>query len=250
MNPFERYGLEHLSPSSCNTFVASPAAFVLQKCMKKSNPVGPAAHRGTASETGIAHGLIDPGASIEECVTVAREQFNTLTALKPDPRTDKERDAIPGFVKQGLAELRPYGIPSSLQGHVSHTVEGLSVPIIGYYDFEWAHKGVLIDLKTTHRLPSKISLPHARQVSLYKAVRGDNLSARISYTTPVKVATYELENHREHLTALERVAMTIQKFLSISADPLELASLVVPDVDSFYFNDPITRQDVFEIWGV
>jgi len=250
MNPFERYGLEHLSPSSCNTFVSSPAAFVLQKCMKKTNPVGPAAHRGTASETGIAHGLLDPGASVEECVTVAREQFNSLTALKPDPRTDKERDAIAGFVKQGLAELRPYGVPSSLQGHVSHTVEGLSVPIIGYYDFEWAHKGVLIDLKTTHRLPSKISLPHARQVSLYKAVRGDNLSARISYTTPAKVATYELENYRQHLEALERVALTIQKFLSISEDPLELASLVVPDVDSFYFDDAMTRQEVFNIWGV
>lgn len=250
MNAFEKYGLAHLSPSSCNTFASSPAAFILQKCLKRNNPVGPAAHRGTASESGIAHGLLNSDASVEECVAVAREQFNTLTALTQDPRTDKERDAIPGFVKMGLKELRPYGIPSSLQGHVSHTVEGLSVPIIGYYDFEWEHKGVLIDLKTTHRLPSKITLPHARQVSLYKMVRGDNLSARISYTTPVKVATYELENYREHLTALERVALTIQKFLSISDDPLELASLVVPDVDSFYFNDPVTRQEVFEIWGV
>lgn len=249
-NPFERFGIEHLSPSSCNTFTSAPAAFVLQKVLKKTSAVGPAAHRGTAVESGIAHGLLDPSASLESCVTVAREEFNKLSALSQDPRVGKERDAIPEMVKVGLQELRTYGVPSSTQGHVSHEVEGLSVPIIGFYDFEFAHKGVLIDLKTTHSLPSQISMPHARQVSLYKACRGDNLSARITYTTSKKVATYELENHRDHLRALERVALTIQRFLSISQDPLELASLVVPDVDSFYFKDPITRQQVFEIWGV
>jgi hypothetical protein len=250
MSPFEKYGIEHLSPSSCNTFSSSPAAFILQKCMKKTNTVGAAAHRGTSAETGIAYGLLNPDASVEECITKAREHFSELTALRFDSNTDKERDALAAFVKNGLKELRPYGIPTSLQGHVSHEVEGLDVPLIGYYDFEWADKKVLIDLKTTHRLPSKISLPHARQVSLYKATRGVDLSARITYTTPAKVATYELENYREHLDALERICLTIQKFLSISEDPLELASYVVPDVDSFYFNDPATRQEVFEVWGV
>lgn len=248
--PFERFGIEHLSPSSCNTFTSSPAAFILQKVLKKTSAVGPAAHRGTAVESGIAHGLLDPSASLEECVSIAREEFNKLSALSQDSRVEKERNALPEMVKTGLSELRTYGIPTSTQGHVSHEVEGLGVPIIGFYDFEFANKGVLIDLKTTHSLPSKISMPHARQVSLYKACRGDNLSARITYTTPKKVATYELENHRDHLRSLERVALTIQRFLSLSEDPMELASLVIPDVDSFYFNDAITRQHVFEVWGV
>jgi hypothetical protein len=250
MSPFEKYDIPHLSPSSCNTFTASPAAFILQKCLKKTNPVGPAAHRGTASESGIAYGLQNPTASVDECIAVAREEFNKLTAIMFDNNVDKERNALGDFVRMGLEELRSYGPPSSLQGHITHEVEGLAVPLIGYYDFEWEHKGVLIDLKTAHQLPSKIKMPHARQVSLYKAARGDNLSARITYTTPKKVATYELENHREHLKALETIALTIQRFLSLSDDPLELASYVVPDVDSFYFNDAATRQTVFEIWGV
>lgn len=250
MNPFEKYDITHLSPSSCNTFTASPAAFVLQKCLKKTSPVGPAAHRGTASESGVAYGLQNLTASVDECIAVAREEFNKLAALIFDGNVEKERNAIGDFVRMGLEELRPYGTPSSAQGHVTHEVEGLGVPLIGYYDFEWEHKGILIDLKTAHQLPSKIKQPHARQVSLYKAARGDNLSARISYVTPKRVATYELENHREHLKALETVAMTIQRFLSLSDDPMELASFVVPDVDSFYFNDPSTRQAVFEIWGL
>lgn len=250
MTPFERFGIQHLSPSSCNTFTTSPASFLLQKVFKKSSPVGPAAHRGTSVESGIAHGLFNPQASLDECVAITREEFNKLTAMIFDSRVEKERASLPEMVKRGLAELRQYGIPSSAQGHITHMVEGLSVPLIGYYDFEWEHKGVLVDLKTTQKLPSKISNPHARQVSLYKRVRGDNLSARIAYVTPSKTATYELENHRDHLRSLERVALTIQRFLSLSEDPMELASLVVPDVDTYHFNDPIARQTAFEIWGI
>ena len=250
MTPFERFDIKHLSPSSCNTFTTSPASFLMQKVFKKSNPVGPAAHRGTSVESGIAHGLFNPGASLEECVAIAREEFNKLTALTFDSRVEKERAALPEMIKMGLAELRQYGIPSSAQGYITHDVEDLSVPLIGYYDFEWDKRGILVDLKTTHSLPSKISNPHARQVSLYKSVRGDNLSARIAYVTPKKNATYELENHRDHLRSLERVALTIQRFLSISEDPMELASLVVPDVDTYHFNDPIARQTAFEIWKI
>ncbi len=249
MSSFAAHGIEHLSPSSCNTFIASPAMFVLQKCLKRSTSVGAAAHRGTATETGVAHGLLEPSAPITECVEKAVAQFDQLTALNTDPRKEKERDGIPGMVAQALAELRPYGVPTELQGHVSHTVEGLDVPIIGYFDFEWGQHGILVDLKTTHALPSKISINHARQVSLYKAVRG-NSSARICYTTPKKVACYELENSEQHLQALETIGRAIQRFLAVSGDPSELAAMVVPDVDSFYFNDPLTRQAAFEVWGL
>jgi hypothetical protein len=212
--------------------------------------VGPAAHRGTSVETGIAHGLMNPGASLEECVSMARQQFNKLVALSPDGRVEKEKAALPDMIKLGLEELRPYGVPSSTQGYIEYTLDGLHVPLIGYYDFEWEQRGVLIDLKTTHAIPSKISMPHARQVSLYKACRGDNLSARISYVSTKKTATYELENHRDHLRSIEKIALTIQRFLSISDDPQELAALVVPDVDTYHFSDPVFRQQAFEVWGI
>jgi hypothetical protein len=137
-----------------------------------------------------------------------------------------------------------------VQGKISLDYDGLLVPMIGYYDFEWEQHGMLTDLKTTHALPSKISRPHARQVALYRAARGDNLSARVTYVTPKKHATYALENAREHVDALGKIGMTIQRFLSLSDDPMELASYVVPDTESFYFNDPVSRQQAFEIWGI
>jgi len=251
MNSFEKHEIAHLSPSSCNLFVGSPAMFVLQKCLKRNFGVGPAAHRGTSVESGIAHGLMNPSASITECSDLALDQFRKLTALAGDHRTPKEAAAVPEMVQVGLRELRPYGPPTSLQGAVSYEVEGLGVPLIGYYDFEWESHGVLTDLKTSFALPGAIKTNHARQVSLYKAARGDNLSARVTYVTPKKSATYQLENSREHLDALCRVALTIQKFLSTSEDPLELASMVTPDIDgSFYFNDPMARAAAYEVWGV
>ena len=57
MNPFAKYGIEHLSPSQCNLFVASPAMYVMERCLKLRSPVGAAAHRGTAVEAGVVHDL-------------------------------------------------------------------------------------------------------------------------------------------------------------------------------------------------
>lgn len=248
-DPFAVHGIPHLSPSTCNLFTASPALFVMNKCLKKQGQVGCAAYRGTAVEKGIAHGL-ENDASVEECIKVADEEFWRLSALSGDPAREKEREAVPEMVKIGLKELKPYGKPTSSQGEIKYVVESIAVPFIGYYDFEWANHNILIDLKTTHALPSKISTNHARQVALYTAARGYENDPRLTYVTTKKCATYRLENVSEHVKALERIGLAIQRFLSISEDPMELAQHVVPEVDSFYFKDAIVRQNAFEIWGI
>jgi len=248
-NPFEVYGIQHLSPSSCNLFTNSIAMFVLEKCMKKRSQVGAAAYRGTAVEAGVVEGLLN-GTSDEECAALAKAEFEKLTALSGDSRREKEAGAIGDMVKMGLAELRPYGKPTSTQGKIEYHVEGLMVPMIGFYDLEWANHGILTDLKTTHALPSKISTSHARQVALYCAARGNNLDARLTYVTSKKSATYHLENVDQHVQALGRIALTIQRFLSLSDDANELAKLVIPEVDSFYFADPMARKAAFDVWGL
>lgn len=248
-DPFLAFGIKHLSPSSCSQFVSSPASFLLERCMGKRSPVGCAAYRGSAVEHGLSLGLME-GASDQECIVAANVEYWRLSALSADPRRDKEADAIPEMVKMALAELRPYGKPTSAQGLVEWKVEGLAVPMIGYYDFEWGQHNILTDLKTTHALPSKISVRHARQVALYNAARGGKIDTRVTYVTPKKSATYHLENAAEHVHSLERIALSIQNFLSLSDDPVELSKYIAPDIDSFYFNDPIMRQHAYEVWGI
>lgn len=236
------------SPSSLNLFCASPAMFVAEKILGVRQPVGAIAHRGTAVEAGIAAGLTDLGRDVAECVEVANTKYRTSIALCTDPRVEVVGKAIPDMVRQGLEELRPYGTPTSMQGFVEWRPDGLEYPIVGYYDFEWGQHGIVVDLKTTERLPSQIKLPHARQVGLYAAAISDNVDARLSYVTPIKRATYRLENVREHRAALAGIAATVERFLALSDDPDFFRSITAPDCESFYFASPAARQMAFDIW--
>lgn len=235
------------SPSACNLFAASPAMFVLEKVLGQRQPVGAPAHRGTAVEAGVTLGLMDPAASLEACIKEAQTKFDTISALSGDPRRANYRDTIPAMVESALKELRPYGIPSGTQGFIEWRPEGLKLPIVGYYDFEWADHGIVVDLKTTEKMPSAVKIGHARQVALYAS---DNADARLSYVTPKKATTYRLENKREHREALRQIAMRIENFLSQSDDPQFFVNITAPDLESFYWTPPAARQLAFEHWRI
>lgn len=222
--------------------------YCLEKLLGRRQPVGVPAHRGTAVEAGVALGLADPDTEIQICANTALQKYDTLTALSGDPRRSNYRADIPGMVQSALDELRPYGRPTTTQGKVEWRPEGLKLPIIGFYDFEFAQHGLIVDLKTTERMPSEIKVAHARQVALYAS--SDNMDARLTYVTPRKRCTYQLENIREHRQALHKIAATVERFLAISSDPAELVALVCPDIDSFYWSPPEARATAFEVWGV
>jgi hypothetical protein len=241
---FERH-----SPSSLNLFAAQPSMFVLERIIGLRQPVGAPAHRGTAVEDGVTIGLMNPEATLDACVDVALKKYDTITGLSGDKRRQEYRDTISDMVKSALEELRPYGVPSHCQQFVSWKPEGLTYPIVGYLDYRWEQHGIVVDLKTTEKLPSSIKVPHARQVAIYASTIGDNVDARLSYVTPKKKATYRLENVREHLNALHQIARACENFLSLSEDPSFFKSIIVPDLESFYWGGP-ARQLAHEHWGV
>lgn len=221
--------------------------FVLERIIGIRQPVGVPAHRGVAVEDGVAHGLNNPDAKIADCMEIALKKYDTLTGLSSDTRREKYRETIPEMVMTAINELRPYGVPSRCQGFVEWRPEGLRLPIVGYFDFEWAEHGIIVDLKTTEKLPSAIKIPHARQVALYAS--SDNMDARLTYCTPKKVATYKLENIREHRAALHRIALSVENFLALSDDPKFFLGITAPDLESFYWGGP-ARQIAFEHWGI
>lgn len=239
--------IERHSPSSLNLFTASTAMFVLERILGRRQPVGVPAHRGTAVEAGVTHGLLNPKAPDAECIAVSHKKYDTITALSTDTRREDYREPIGAMTLSALAELRPYGVPSSTQGFVEWKPEGLKFPVVGYYDFEWADHGIIVDLKTTGSLPSAIKIPHARQVAFYG--KGGNADCRLTYCTPKKRATYRLENVREHMDALYQIALRCEAFLALSDDPEFFKSITVPDLESFYWGGP-ARQVAFELWQI
>lgn len=245
----ERHGLKHLSASTLNLFQNAPGLFILEKLMGKRQPVGCAAHRGNAAEAGIIAGLQKLDMPVEDCQALAVIEFDRLTALSGDPNREKERKAVPLIVAQGLTELRPYGTPSHYQQEVLWEHPELPLPMRGFIDLRWEDKGILTDIKTTMRVPSEISESHARQVAGYGYAISDNIDLRITYISDKKAITYQLENAKAHVAAIVKVASALEKFLSISDDPRELAKYVAVDFSSFYWNDPGARQAGFEVWG-
>jgi hypothetical protein len=238
----------HHSPSSLNLFAAQPAMWVLEKILGARQPVGVPAHRGTAVEEGTAFGLGKPDATLQQCVDAAYTRYDTITALSPDDRREKYRGNIPDMIAQALDELRPYGVPSAAQGFVEWRPEGLTLPIVGYFDFHWADHNITVDLKTTEKMPSAVKVNHARQVSLY--VTSNNADPRITYCTPKKCQTYAVENIDEHRKALHQIALRVEKFLSLSDDPQFYVDITVPDLDSFWWSSPVARQLAYQYWSI
>lgn len=252
MNGFALHGLDHLSATSLNLYAAAPALWVVEKLLRRRAPVGCAAHRGTAVEHGVSLGLFDPALAVADCQAAALAEFDRLAALSADANRGKEREAIPGLVETALAELRAYGPPTPPpEGQRQHRVEVLlpevPVPVIGYQDFVWDAHGIVLDLKTQLRLASEISPAHARQGAVY--VAGTNRQMRFCYATPKKVAVYALEDPRAPLVTLQHIALRLERFLRLSRDPAELAGLLCPDFESFWWSSPEARALGREIYG-
>lgn len=257
MSPFKQHGIEHLSPSSINAWINAPSLWVLEKLLKFRGPMGAAAHRGTATEAGVSAGLFDHTMSEADCIAAALPVFDKLTALSGDPKRDTERGVIPGMVKQGLA-LRSHGVPirpnagtrfgSQEQHKVEITLEGVSVPVIGYLD--WLYPEEVLDLKTTLRVPSTMGEAHLRQATVYKHAHMDR-RVRFFYISDKRAEKHTLtrEQFDQATRELTCAAQRLERFLGLSADPHELAAVVPHSSDSFYFNDPTTKAKAVEVYG-
>lgn len=247
MNAFHRHGIKHLSPSSINTFATQPSLWLMEKLLKRRGVVGCAAHRGTAAEAGIVHGLLNPDAAIEDCQALALTEYDSLSALSGDPKRQKERDAVPAIVATAIPELRKYGIPDGVQLKIERHLDGVPVPFIGFIDVRWSQHGMLLDIKTQLRLSSEMSDPHARQVSIYAHATND--AAGIAYCTPQKIGIYRLEDAAGHTAAAISIAKRMEAFLSLSDDPAVLCAAVCPDFDHFFWREPHTRALGKETFG-
>ena len=97
-----------------------------------------------------------------------------------------EREAIRGYVACGLTELRQYGIPTAYQDRVELRLDDVPVPVVGFIDWRFDDHGLIVDLKTSERLPSAISLFHARQGAVYARAHG-NYGMRFAYVVTAQV---------------------------------------------------------------
>ena len=244
-NPFKVHGINYLSPSSINTYISDTPMWVARYLFKVRSSSGASAVRGIASEFVLANkykeGKFDYDLLNMKFMTLCTESMIDLG----DSKTEKERGLLKRF-GEVIDNNFDYNNLEDYQEKVEVQLDDLPVPIMGYIDFRFKDK--IVDLKTSTRMPSQPTEAQKRQMALYSMAYPKN-SVDLFFATPKEHKIFTLKNLTSYKKQLEKVAYSIQKFLSISDDKHELASLVYPNLDSWMWNGKM-KEEAKKIWSI
>lgn len=236
MNPFERFGIRHLSPSSLNAYAANPCMWVGRYLLHWEDEPGPSMARGTAIEAGLDAWLYqrDPEAAVQ----TAFKSFAMNTGGVVDNEHDSERDNLEPMLLQAISALKDMPPPTARQMKIEHWIDGIEVPVIGYVDYLFEDHG--IDLKSTKACPGSIKADHGRQIALYAKAKARPF--KILYVTAKKHALYPLTDNEAavHLRDLERHARAVRHLLNKSENPLDAARFFAPEFSDFRWSEKTT----------
>ena len=242
-NPFERFDIKHLSPSSLNLYAANPALWTGRYLLGWRDEFGPAAQRGTAIEAGLDLWLFER--NLGDAVAKALAHFAELTQGEASDEHEAERANIAPMLQQAALALKDCGKPIGRQMKVEHYANGLEVPIIGYVDYLF--EGYGIDLKTTKACPSSIKPDHGRQIALYSEAK--KRPFRILYVTAKKSALIEQtpQEAAMHLADLERNGRAVRHLLANSQTASDAAKFFAVERGDFRWSEALlTKAD--ELW--
>ena len=243
-NPFAVHGINYLSPSSINTYINDNALWVARYLFGVKSSSGASAVRGIATEAALANKYekktFDFNYLDMHFMSLCAESGIDLG----DVKTAKEKKLLEGFGKV-IDENFDYDNFEAYQEKVSVQIDDLPVPIIGYIDFRFADK--IVDLKTTTRMPTRPTEAQKRQMALYSMAYPKS-SVDLFFASPKEHKVFTLKNLSAYKKQLTKVAFGIQKFLSVSNDRHEIASLTYPNLDSWLWTG--MKDEASKIWSL
>jgi hypothetical protein len=240
MNNFERHGIKHLSPSSINMFADCAGAWAARYLFNKNFKFGVAAQIGVLTERVVEEVLL--GSGLGDALDRAHSKFNKENALNVSEKDLKRIHDIESMAILALEALTQYGEPEVIQklnGNEQQKIEiicnggGWSIPVIGYLDFVYPKHGLIIDLKTTLRMPSSMSMAHQRQAAIYQAAKG-NMGVKFLYVTPKKYSLLEVDDIKPVLENVKAIAARMNNFLALDVDTIK--EIVPVNAASFYWS--------------
>jgi hypothetical protein len=248
MNGFEMHGLEHSSISQINKWIGCPSAWVSQYLFGNRSPASPAMWRGIFTEEAVADTLM--GMNIDDAITKAEKNFDNKHDFGDD-KTEKERANIKPMTELAVEALALYGkpdFPEDGQHRVSMKAkgDGWEIEFMGFIDFKFPDHGLVVDLKTTMRMPTTMSIEHQRQRAFYQKANG-NMAVKFLYCTPKKCEMKE-DGDADELMAEIKAHLTRQEAFLRLGDKELLRSIVPVDPSSFYWNgDEVKRLELFGV---
>jgi len=249
-NPFKTHGIEHLSPSKINLWVSDPALFIATYLCGMKGSYGVGAFRGSAVEHALEKKLSNkdfPQKAIDEFLYGSFDKECVEHNISEDnEKLIKERTALELYYNSALDIYSEFGTPTHYQHKVYYSIhEDLPIPFLGYIDF--VYEDAIRDLKTVGVRPSKFSVAHQRRLAVYsKAFPEKELWC--DYVTKKEALSFKVQNVEQRLKEVINISFGLQKFLSISDDPYELASMIHPNYDSWMWSEEMKEKST-KIWS-
>lgn len=250
MNGFEKHGIEHLSASSINMYSQAPCAWVAKYLFGAKFSFGSAARAGVLVEDAVANVLTDL-MSLDEAIDAAQKAYNKEIALSTNSTDLKRGEGIANMISLAVEALEPYGKPTfetlpaiNAQKKIELVCRGnnFTIPIVGYIDFYYPEHNLIVDLKTTMRMPSQMPQAHMVQGSIYK--KAENKDVKFLYVTPSKYRIFDVEGEDDVLSVVKKEINRMEAMLSLDHDQIKN---IVPIVrDSFYWlGDEKLREEFY-----
>lgn len=236
---FKQHNISHTSASSINMYAEAPDVWVAKYILKAKFGFSPAARAGVLAEEAVVN-VLARGMTEEDALARAMEKFNRGTLFNRSDKATARGEGIPGMVSQALGELKQYGEPEfgedgkQKKVEINCRISDWTIPVIGYIDLWYPQHGLVVDLKTSLKMPSEMSRSHFRQHGIYKACM-NNHAVKFLYVTPKKANWFEPEDTSETLTEIKAILRRQDQFLQIG-DANTLRA-IVPVGNSYYWSD-------------
>lgn len=255
MNGFQRHNIVHSSPSSLNMWASAPCAWVARYLLDQKFKFSNAAKAGSLVEEAIVN-IIANGWTEEKAISEALKEYNKSCAFSASDADRKRGDAIPGMITNAVQELSQYGEPEFgtdlVYGKKQKKIEIICngddwrLPIVGYLDLYFPKENLVVDIKTSMKLPSCMSSEHMRQGAVYRGAMG-NATVKFLYVTGKGYKWHEVENHVPILAEFKEILNRQEKFLKLgNADFLK--SIVPVMAGSFYWSgDEALRKEIYNV---
>jgi len=250
---FQKHGLEHVSPSSVNKARNALDAWIASYLYKCRFPTGWAPLQGSSVEKGVDQGLYYPDTDSKKCVQLAMDHMRNKSKMMKNQydELEKREKIVTQMVETALEQIRPLGIPEQPPrgGRNQHKVEipvsceNFTINCIGYLDYWFPKKNLVLDLKTTAKAPTDWSLDHGIQAAVYKkAVHRKwktNADVKFFYALTRKKDPYlwlEMDNPDFYIASFKRTIRNLDRLLTAHTRE-ELLGMIPHNPDSYYWND-------------
>lgn len=267
-NGWELHGITHSSASSVNNWINAPCNYIAKKLLGKYPEGSPAMHRGIVVESAVAN-VIYYDWSFELASKQAFQQYYRKCVTWPDKdEVEKQAEVILPMIELALEYLLDLGKPAFAEdGQIKTELlcngDGWQLPVIGYLDFYYPDLNLIVDLKTTLRMPTKdkeldddhpaphiLSPEHNRQAVIYYQSFDRKYEVEFLYVTPKKYGIGKPHDVDETLAEIKAVLNRQERLLRAFPDANELAKVIPVNLSSYYWSGEPSEKVRKEVFGI